>query len=154
MNQIQTQIVQTNATPTAGIRRVVAATDIAAFFDHAYTAVVQAVQQQGGVITGPAFARYFSVPSDTFDLEAGFPTEAALNATGELVIDSLPAGLAARAVHLGSYDRLPQAWQELDAWIQEQGLVRSGPMWEVYVTMPTPEGNPEDMRTDVFVAVQ
>ncbi len=155
MTEIQTQVVATDHTPTAGIRRVVPASEISSFFDFAYTTVVQAIQDQGASIVGPAYARYFSVPGETFDLEAGFPISIStpIAPTADIVVDSLPAGRAARAVHFGSYDALAESWQKLDAWIQAQGLNRTGPMWEVYVTMPTPDANPEDMRTDLFVSV-
>jgi len=154
VDERQTQFVQTQHTPTAGMRRIVPAKDISSFFDMAYTAVVQEIQKQGGSIAGPAYARYFSIPGETFDLEAGFPTVQAITATADLVVDALPAGRAARAVHFGSYDGLPEAWQQLDSWIQQRGLTRTGPMWEVYVTMPTPDADPADMRTDLFVSVE
>ncbi|MDO9485916.1 MAG: GyrI-like domain-containing protein [Actinomycetota bacterium] len=154
MTEFATQVVQTTQTHTAGIRRVVPAHDIASFFDYAYTAVVEEIQAQGASIIGPGFARYFSVPAETFDLEAGFPTDTSVTSTDEVIADVLPAGRAARAVHLGSYDGLALAWMQLDSWIEEQGLTRTGPMWEVYVTMPTPDANPDDMRTDLFIAVE
>ena len=39
------------------------------------------------------------------------------------------------------------------AWVDEQGLTPAGPMWEVYVTDPTPEMDPASLRTDLFVLV-
>lgn len=153
MTDFQTQVVETAYTPTAGIRREVPAGQISSFFDYAYTAVVQAIEASGALIAGAAFARYFAVPSETFDLEAGFPISAPITSSGEIVADALPAGRAARAVHFGPYDQLPTAWQQLDSWITEQGLTRTGAMWEVYVTMPTPDADPADMRTDLFVSV-
>ena len=154
MTNFEPQVVETAHTPTAGVRRVVPASEIASFFDFAYTAVVQAIEEQGASIIGPAFARYFSVPTETFDLEAGFPTNTAIASSADVNADWLPAGRAARAVHLGSYDGLAEAWQQLDSWIEAQGLTRTGPMWEVYVTMPTPDADPANMRTDLYVSVE
>ena len=154
MAEIQTETVETALTPTAGIRRVVPADEISTFFDFAYTAVVQAIQEQGASIAGPAFARYFSIPSTTFDLEAGFPTDVPIKGEGDVVADWLPAGRAARAVHFGPYDRLPETWDHLHSWIKEHGYQPTGPIWEVYVTMPTPGADPADMRTDIFISVE
>ena len=153
MADTEIELVQTTLMPTAGFRRKVPAAEISSFFDFAYAFVAQAIQEQGAAIAGPAFARYFSIPTDTFDLEAGFPTDRPMTAHGELTVDWLPAGSAARAVHIGSYDRLPETWEQLHTWIHEHGLKPSGPMWEAYVTMPTPDGDPADMRTDIFISV-
>ncbi len=139
--------------PTAGIRRVVPASEITSFFDFAYTQAAEAIQEQGASITGPAFARYFSVPAETFDLEAGFPTNTPIEAKGEVKVDSLPAGRAARAVHLGSYDGLAAAWEQLYSWVHDHGLTPTGATWEIYVTMPTPDADAAGMRTDLFVSV-
>ena len=54
---------------------------------------------------------------------------------------------------MGSYDELGRSWQRLTTWIAEQGLQPAGPMWEVYVTEPTPETDPVTLRTDLFCIV-
>jgi effector-binding domain-containing protein len=55
----------------------------------------------------------------------------------------------ARVVHAGSFDGLSEAWQRLGAWIGEQGLEPSDDYWEVYLTEPSPDMDPADLRTEL-----
>ena len=58
-------------------------------------------------------------------------------------------GRVARTVHAGGYDGLGEAWGSLIGWAAEQGLAPTGEMWEVYLTEPTPDGDPADNRTEL-----
>jgi effector-binding domain-containing protein len=60
----------------------------------------------------------------------------------------------ARLVHAGGYDQLGEAWGRLGAWIAGQGLTPGADLWEVYVTGPSPDTDPADLRTELFWAVQ
>ena len=60
---------------------------------------------------------------------------------------TLPAGLFASVVHVGSYDSLGVAYDDLTAWIAHQGLVVAGPPREVYLSDPTT--TPAETRTVV-----
>jgi effector-binding domain-containing protein len=105
--------------------------------------------QGGADITGPAFALYHGQPGETADLEVGFPTAEAVRPDGDVEAGALPAGRVARLVHAGGYDELGASWQRLGAWIVERGH-RPGPvMWEVYVTEPSPDMDPADLRTEL-----
>ena len=52
-------------------------------------------------------------------------------------------------VHAGSFDGLSEAWQRLGAWIGGQGLTPANDYWEVYVTEPSPDMDPADLRTEL-----
>ena len=92
------------------------------FFDGSFGALAAAVQEQDAGIAGPAFAFYHRMPTDTADLEVGFPTLRTVEATGDVHAASLPGGRVARVVHAGSFDGLGPAWERLRGWIDEQGL--------------------------------
>ena len=62
---------------------------------------------------------------------------------------SLPGGRVARVVHEGGYDELAGAWDRLGAWMSEHGLSFRMPFWEVYLTEPSPEMDPADLRTEL-----
>ena len=62
-------------TSTAVIRGVVPVGELANFFDRSFTTLATVVASQNVAITGPAYALYRDVPSDTADLEVGFPSE-------------------------------------------------------------------------------
>lgn len=57
-------------------------------------------------------------------------------------------------VHHGGYDGLDASWDRLQRWVAEQGLTPASGFWEVYLTEPTPEGDPADNRTALYVPLQ
>ena len=139
--------------PTAVIPGVVDAASLPQFFDRAFPTLAQVVATQGAAIAGPAFAFYRRPPGADVDLEVGFPTAAPVEPAGEVRPGVLPGGRAAHLVHLGSYDHLAASWDRLTTWAVEEGLSPAESFWEVYVTQPTPDGDPARMRTDLFCLV-
>jgi len=119
------------------------------FFDGSFGALAAAVQEQDAGVAGPAFAFYHRLPTDTADLEVGFPTLRAVTATGDVCAASLPGGRVARVVHAGSFDGLGPAWERLRGWIDAQGLRVGESFWEAYLTEPTPDMDPADLRTEL-----
>ena len=98
---------------------------------------------------GPAFALYHGTPGAVADLEVGFPTTGNVEAEGDVVAGALPGGRVARLVHEGSFDQLGSSWQRLADWIAAQGLHPGTELWEVYVTEPSPDMDPADLRTEL-----
>lgn len=144
------EIAEQPETTTAVIHGVVPMSEIADFFDRAFSELATLLDEQGVAPSGPAFARYAGAPGDTADLEVGFPVGASVSPQGGMVPSALPAGRVARLIHAGSYDQLGDSWGSLGAWIAEQGLTPSGDMWEIYVTEPSPDMDPGDLRTELF----
>ena len=143
------EIVQTEETHTAGVRDTVAFTDFPAFFDRSFPLLAAAIAAQGRTVTGPAFARYRGEFGESADIEVGLPLDRALAQDGEVTPGALPAGRVARLVHAGSFDGLPEAWGALRSWVEKEGLPTQDTYWEVYVTEPTPEMDPADLRTEL-----
>jgi effector-binding domain-containing protein len=143
------ELIDLAATPTAVIRDVVAVSELAPFFDRAFGSLAAVTSAQAVAITGPAFARYHGAPRDTADLEVGFPTARPIEPAGEAVAGELPRGRAARLVHLGGYDQLAASWGRLADWMGEQGLEPAASFWEIYVTEPSPDMDPHDLRTEL-----
>ena len=139
------------AVPTAVIRESVSVDGLADFYDRAYGAVAETLGRQGVQPAGAAFGYYLSMPTERFELEAGFPTGAPIVPDGDVVGSELPGGTVARATHVGGYDSLGDSWDALVAWAAEQGRTPEGRMWEVYVTEPTPQMDPATLRTDLFL---
>ena len=143
------ELVDLDEATTAVIADVVAASDLPAFFDRSFTTLPAVLAAQGVTPVGPAFALHRRPMADTADLEVGFPTDRPVTAEGDVRPGSLPAGRAARLVHHGAFDGLPGAWERLAAWIADQGLSPGQRMWEVYVTEPSPDMDPADLRTEL-----
>jgi effector-binding domain-containing protein len=69
---------------------------------------------------------------------------------GEVRAGTLPGGRIARLVHVGGFDRLGDSWAALGAWIGAQGFTPSRDLWEVYVTEPSPDMDPAELRTELL----
>ena len=133
----------------AVVRGTIAVAEVRDFFDRSFGVLGGALAAQGLAPAGPAFAIYRSVPTDTMDLEVGFPVDRAIEPDGAAETGELPGGQVARVVHAGSFDDLTDAWQRLGVWIGAQGLTPGEPFWEVYLTEPSPDIDPADLRTEL-----
>lgn len=141
-------------TTTAVIHGVVPMAEIADFFDRSFTELAEVLGRQGISPTGAAFARYAGPPGEVVDLEVGFPTDHPVATDGEVRAGSLPAGRVARLVHAGGFDQLGGSWGRLGAWIDAQGLSPGADLWEVYLTEPSPDMDPADLRTELVWTVR
>lgn len=89
--------------------------------------------------TEPPFVIYHGMPGP-FDLpieiEICAPLPAPVDPPEGWRLLDLPAGIFASIVHVGSYDTLGAAYDELDAWIAEHGYAVHGAPREVYLSEP------------------
>lgn len=143
------EILEVESQPTAVMAGVVPVEELAPFYDRTFSTIPGVLESQGVSVTGPAFGRYNAPPGQVFDLEAGFPVSGEVQTEGDVRSSTLPGGRIARLVHVGSFDGLGESWGRLAAWIGERGFTPSGVFWEVYVTEPSPDMDPADLRTEL-----
>ena len=72
---------------------------------------------------------------------------------GQVTPSSLPFGRVARLVREGSFDDLPSSWERLGTWIEQQGHQPRDEFREVYLTEPSPDIDPADLRTELNWAI-
>lgn len=147
------ELVEVDTTPTAVVRGAVPMTEITTFYDRSFTEVAAVLEHQQLAPQG-AFGRYLTPPGEVIELEVGFAVDREIQPEGEVVASTLPGGRVARLTYHGAYDGLGEAWGGLMAWVDEQGLRPAGPVWEVYVSEPTPDSDPSTLRTDLFLPVR
>ena len=144
------RVVELEEQPTAVMGEQVPMADLTEFFGRAFATVMEVVGRQGARVAGPPFAMYHGTPSDTVDVDAGFPVSAPVEAVEGVRAAVLPGGRAAEATHIGPYDTLAQTYGEMMRWIEEQGLEPGTDMWEQYLTDPETEPDPTNWRTRVL----
>ena len=142
-------LVDLPATPTAVVAAVVPSDELVALFDRSFGQVAAVIADQAIGIAGPAFALYHGAPGETVDLEIGFPVGRAVLPDSQVRSGELPGGRVARLVHHGAFDQLGSSWERLRGWIVEQGLTPRRDLWEVYLTEPSPDMDPADLRTEL-----
>lgn len=134
---------------TAVLRETVAMAGLTEFFSRAFGAVMAEAQRQNVQLAGPPFALYRGVPTDTVDVEAGFPIAGNLADTGTVVTGLLPETDAFEAVHTGPYETLGETYSAIQDRIREAGKEPAGAMWECYLNGPPSEPDPSKWQTKV-----
>lgn len=158
---------ESRAVPTAVVRASdVSRDDVAPLFDAAFGAMFPALAAVGQSPAGAPFALYPRAADDwsRFDIEIGVPLHSPLAATiaaptadgRNLAVEpsELPAGKVASTLYQGGYDGLGPAWKQFTDAIAAAGHTLAMPCWEVYLTEPTPDSDPADMRTGLNTCVE
>ena len=153
MTHTTPELITVPAVTTAVVRGQVEPDNLRDFFDTSFSMLAETLSTQGISITGPAFGLYRDTTDDVVDLEIGYPTESEVRPEGDVTPGSLPAGRVARVVHQGNFDGLGASWQQLRAWMDENGLTPRSMRWEVYVTEPSPDMDPDELRTELNAPV-
>lgn len=134
---------------TAVVRGVVPMAGLRDFFDASFGVLARVVEAQRITTLSPAFGLYHGSPGETLDLEVGFVTDRTVRPEAGAVAGSLPGGRVARLTHFGSFDGLGSSWERLRSWIRARGLSAGEDRWETYVTRPSPDMDPRDLRTEL-----
>lgn len=148
---VSCRVTTTEKTPTVGVRAVVRADEMEAFFKEAYGHLSEVVSDFGLEVTGPPYGRFRGVPADTMDVEAGVPILARPRHAhpAGVVWGEFPAVEVVEAMHIGSYDTLSETYGAMVLWMHARGLNPVEDMWDLYLTDPGREPDPATWQTKV-----
>lgn len=125
----------------------------------------QYVEQEGIETAGmPIFVCHETSPEEAMraaeegnaDIEVALPVGAPVAIPGGepngLTCYQLPGGTMLRATHRGPYEASETTYNEIFAWLAQQGKQVTGPIREVYLNDPA-EVEAEDILTEIYVPV-
>lgn len=129
---------------------------IAKLFGPALGRIFGRIGRAGVQCTGTPLALYYSVGEDGVDMEVAVPVSAPLAKEGsdDVHMIDLPAGPVAMTLHIGPYEECGAGYEAIDQWMHENGREPGGPMWEVYLTDPQAEPDPQKWVTEIYVPLQ
>ncbi len=84
----------------------------------------------------------------------GFPVSAQVEVKAPLVKKEWKFTNIASAFHKGPYEETGKTYYKMFEWMKANKLTPAGPVLERYLTMPTPETKPEDLRSEIWVPFQ
>ena len=108
------------------------------------------MQKNNLQFAGQPFAVYHKYDPQAIEFEAGIPVNKAGKSTGNIVAKEIKAGPVAMIAHYGKYEGTYNAHMFMDKWITDNKKQVSGAPWEVYVTDPMKEKDPNKWLTEVY----
>lgn len=135
--------------PVAGVRSRVRTDELTSTFSTMFDRVFTVLTEAGTQVAGAPYARYRGMPTDTVDVEIGFPVVSPFAGHGDVVGGALPGGRVVEALHVGDYGDLRSTYEEVERWMGEHGVRPSEEMWEVYESGPESDADPETWRTRI-----
>jgi AraC family transcriptional regulator len=140
--------------PVLVVRRRVKRSEIATTIAEVLPRVFLYAQQNGIALAGQPFTRYVEVGPGLLTIEPGMRVAASGSepkpVDADVVPDTLPGGPVAATMHVGSYDKLHDAYVAIEEWMKAEGFAAGGAPWEAYVTDPADYPDPADWKTEVF----
>jgi AraC family transcriptional regulator len=126
-----------------------------------YQNIGQTFARLGGIINGPlpAGAKMVALyhddpgmtPPDRLRSDAGITLAGNAGAPAGLIEQRIAPGRYARALHQGSYEGLPAAWDRLkNEWLPQNGHHIGHPSYELYLNTPMTVP-PADLRTELYI---
>lgn len=134
--------------PALALRRSVRDTEIPAFMQQAIPQAIALAERHGADVKS-VYARYFTM-GPTFDAEAGVVLDRAVEGEGEVRATGLPGGDVAYVMHVGPYEAMHAAYAALEQWMAANNRVAGAGPWEVYLSDPQQEPDPQKWRTEIY----
>jgi len=109
--------------------------------------------RQGGKMAGPPYSIYYNWDPEGLNLvECGVPLEETIEGEGVIQSAMTPGGKAVKAVYYGPYEEMSVVYEALDQYIKVMKMENDiiGIAYEVYVTDPAEEPDPQKWETHVF----
>ncbi len=126
--------------------------------EHVIGKLMEAIQSQNIFPAGPMIGVYYNSPEEVkpeeLEWEIGFPISAQVNVTEPLKKKVWNFTSVVSSVHKGAYEETGQTIARMSEWMQEKGLIQAGPLLERYLTMPSPDTRPEDLRSEIWIPCQ
>lgn len=130
-------VVDTESKHAAVIPLVVTRDDMQREIGVAVAELMQLLRDEGLTPAGPVYSLYRKYPDAHFEFEVGVVlAQRFAREVGRVKPGTLPGGRVLRTVFTGPYDRLDEAWTELEAWTKDNGTQMEERFWECYLRGP------------------
>lgn len=116
-----------------------------------YQKLAQYLQETQTLPAGMPFVSYHNMDMQNLKVEMGFPVRKPLPDQGEIISGFIQEGLRITCIFQGPYSQLEPVYAEMQAWMDANGMVNAGPVYEYYMNGPEV---PEDaLLTEIVMPV-
>ncbi len=117
--------------------------------------LTHAIQEQKVAPAGPMIGVYYNSPDmvkpEELKWEIGFPISAQVEVQTPLEKKEWKFTQVVSAIHKGAYEETGKTYYKMMEWMKENKLMPTAPALERYLTMPTPDTKPEDLRSEIWI---
>ncbi|UCH13218.1 MAG: GyrI-like domain-containing protein [Bacteroidales bacterium] len=154
-SKIDIEVKEIEASKALTIRATTPSGEISTKLGEIYQDIIDCMNENEIEMAGPPFARYYSWdPEGDTDLEAGMPVYEEAECEGVIEFVELPACKVVTSLHVGPYESLGPVYEAIQEYIDKKGLKINGAVWEVYLTDPATEPDPNNYKTQVYYPVE
>lgn len=120
--------------------------------------LMQTSQSQNIFPAGAMIGIYYNSPDEVkqedLEWEMGFPVTPQAVPQAPLEKKQWDFTLVVSAFHIGPYEKTEETISKISEWMEENGLVQSGPLLERFLSPPPPTTKPEDLKTEIWIPCQ
>ena len=130
------EVIEAQAQPALAIRTVTSVDHLPEEIGKAYGAIAAYLAEKGEQPQGPAFVAYYNMDMQKLDVEIGFPVAKEIAGSGDVLGTHIPAGRKATCMYKGPYKDMAATYAALTRWIDDNGYVPTGVVYEFYYNSP------------------
>jgi effector-binding domain-containing protein len=111
--------------------------------------LIEGLDREDITPSGPPRFVYHALDEDAWTIEACFPVRDLQRAPQGLQLRHFDGGPTATTIHVGPYAQLGMAYRELAVWMENQGLTKGGPPFDIYLNDPNEVKDPAKFETEL-----
>lgn len=131
------EIIETEVQPVLSVKKVTAVSNLPQELGKAYSSIIAYLTELGEQPQGPAFSAYYNMDMEKLEVEMGFPVTKEIAGKGDILASHIPAGKKATCMYKGSYKDMERTYAAMTEWMNANGHVPTGVVYEFYYNSPT-----------------
>jgi effector-binding domain-containing protein len=153
-SQITIEVKDLEPAKVMAIKATVNSDEVSTRLGEFFPRLIDCVINSGIDMMGPPYSKYYSWdPEGETEMEAGVPVSGEAECEGVEYIE-LPACKVVTCMHIGPYEKIDSVYDAIQEYITENKMKINGAVWEVYITDPNSEPDPEKYRTQVYFPIE
>jgi len=149
------KVVEVTSTPAISVKDSVTVNEIGPFMELYMPQLYMYAMRKEGKMTGHPYSMCYNWdPEGKILMEVGLPLTEPIEGEGVFIATNTPGGKAVKALHFGPYEEVAPVYEALEQYIKVMKMEFAGPPWEVYITDPNEEPNPEKWETMVYFPIK